>query len=217
MFLRRPGRTTGGCRCAGGRNRANCTCAVATAGKRIDWTIAAEPERSSRNSVFAPVPLDPRQRSCCSARSHRVRPAKTRGNRDVLAVGKRQRAFPWSVHLPMRRYHRRHAGRNRHSLAQVHVRLTQLAHDLLGTVPLLQKRNPFRPFVRQDSLTVPGSDFQEGVNTVVSLFTAMPLDAAHPNECVACSTSRTVPTSPAIDNSTGFLLPWIHSFPSEET
>ena len=47
----------------------------------------------------------------------------------------------------------------------VHVRLTQLGHDLLGTVSLLQKRNPFRPFGRQDDLTIFESDFQEGVRT----------------------------------------------------
>ena len=53
---------------------------------------------------------------------------------------------------------------HRQSLAQVHVRLTQLGHNLLGTVSLLQKRNPFRPFARQDSLIKTGSDFREGVS-----------------------------------------------------
>ena len=36
-------------------------------------------------------------------------------------------------------------------LPQVHVGLVSLGHDLLGTVSLLQKRNPFRSIGRQDS------------------------------------------------------------------
>ena len=44
--------------------------------------------------------------------------------------------------------------RHRQSLAQVHVRQTQLGHDLLGTVSLLQERNRAWPFGRQNSLTI---------------------------------------------------------------
>jgi len=40
----------------------------------------------------------------------------------------------------------------------------QLGRDLLGIESLVQKRNLSRPSSRQDSLTLPGSDFPEGVS-----------------------------------------------------
>ncbi len=52
---------------------------------------------------------------------------------------------------------------HRRPFAQVHVCLTQLGHDLLDAVSLLQKRDPYRPFGRQDPLTMAGSVSRGGI------------------------------------------------------
>ena len=55
----------------------------------------------------------------------------------------------------------RHLG-HRQPFVQIRIRLMHLGHDLIGTVSLPQKRNPFRNIDRWVALTFPGSDFQKG-------------------------------------------------------